>query len=470
MLARLVPVILAVAVLAGCRRTNRELRDYVDAHAEASGLSGAFLVAKKGIVYYRAGFGLADREHDVPNRADTPFLLGPLTRTLTALVTLRLLARAELRSEGQMKDYLVELPGSPITVTQLLVHESGLAADLTVPAAEGRELPPDVAKVNHDVYGSSELTRLVGARPRVGPPGTYAESSDGYIVLGTLLERVSGKSYAALLHDELAVPLGLRHTGFSPRAELVPGRAEGYEESFAGWQRAPERARTSASGAWSSVDDLYRLDRALRGKRFLDAATKQLMWKQGNSPEAYGWRSVVDVGGKPGARRLEAGGKSPGFESLWVRTLDDDITVILLVNAPATGVRLDDLADDLVALVRGQPVRHPARRSAARDLAAEIRRVGAAQAIADFAHRDLGRDEHELIRLGAYYALVDPAAALAILELTAARFPASVAALEALGSAYLLVDRRAEATRLFRRVLILQPRHALAKQVVDKLR
>ena len=231
---------------------------YLVGLAAAGKFSGAVLVARRGQVLIDAGYGLADRATRTANGPGTIFQVGSVTKQFTAMAIAILAGEGRLRLDGRVCAYL---PGCPpawrlVTVAELLTHTSGIA-DWSSWRLAG-PLPGEAANPLTAIVAQAER------EPLASNPGTRAAySNPGYVVLGDIIEHVSGMSYPAFLSARIFAPLGMIRTGVYRGGPAEPGHALGY---LSGGTVAPAilTAWSTAAGAiYSTTGDLDRWDQAL---------------------------------------------------------------------------------------------------------------------------------------------------------------------------------------------------------------
>ena len=315
-------------------------------------LSGAVLVAERGKILFRGGFGFSDRELRVPVAPEHRFLIGSLTKAFTATLVLQEVARGRIALDTPVVRYWPEFPdpsGRSITIRHLLTHRSGLKH---WGAVEG--FLDSQARLRHD---PADVVRLYASKGLSFAPGaeeTY--SSIGYMALGVVLEKVTGQPYATLLTERVFSPLGMRSSSLDDRITILPGRAKSYRYSFleADYENAEYRDPSttwSTGGILSTVDDLLRWDQALNTTALLPDSLRSLVFDRREGEAWYGWR-IRDVA--PGVRAFWHVGLETGFRSQIVRVPSRGQTVIVLGN-------LRDLDTDgisrriLAVLDGGQP-------------------------------------------------------------------------------------------------------------------
>lgn len=315
------------------------------------GFSGAVLVVEGGVRVHAAGYGRTDPQSERATTTETVFDVGSLSKQFTAAAVLKLEERGRLSVDDPIGDHLpgVSTDKRDVTIHQLLTHTSGLPAF-------------------HDTAGDYQaMTReeaeraILGADLRFAPGEDWAYSNSGYTLLAAIVERVSGRPFAAFLADELFGPAGLERTGlpFEARFEDRPV-AHGYrgsEDLGSPTSRADTDelwALIGNGGVLCSLDDLARWDRALREGTVLSHGSVERLF----SPHArvreglhYGYGWYVEEGDE-GETVLRHGGASDfGFAARWRRHVQRDLFVVVLVNRQPPGMDVSFAADAVRAAV-----------------------------------------------------------------------------------------------------------------------
>jgi CubicO group peptidase (beta-lactamase class C family) len=323
------------------------------------GFSGGVLVVSQGQVVLCQGYGLADRARGIPFRADTAFDIGSVTKQFTAAAILKLETLGKLRIEEPINKYLAAVPADKdaITVQHLLTHTAGLRRD-----GGGRER----------VVSRDDVVAQILASKLISEPGKkYGYSNDGYTLLAAVIEKASGQTFQSFLRQQIFDPLGMAKTGFYGDA----GRWEKETVARSYTETAPEVnpldwpltwAATGNGHVISTLPDMARWERELRGGDFLSADAKRKMFAphvdvEGPLRYGYGWFVRVSAQGKklcyhPGFYR--------SFGTEYRRYIDDDITTIVASNQGylgGTGQQVA-LADPVARLAHGkdQPLPPPA--------------------------------------------------------------------------------------------------------------
>jgi D-alanyl-D-alanine carboxypeptidase len=318
---------------------------------------GAVLVLKDGELVLRAGYGMANLELAVEIEPDTVFEIGSMTKQFTASCVLLLAERGRLRLSDEIGHYLPDYPaqGHKITLQHLLTHTSGLPnyTDLAEwEARESEDLEPD------------EVMAFFKDKPLEFAPGErWLYSSSGYILLGHVIERVSGRSYERFVTDEIFTALGMTSTRVGSMHDVIGRRASGYQKDGHRYVNARYASLTqaySSASLVSTVDDLGRWDRALDGEVLLKRASLDRMFtparlSSGRSTRyACGWW-IAQLGGR---QVIAHGGGTNGFASVLLRIPQEHLVVVILSNNPAHDPSPCLMAVRIAARLLGLP-EHP---------------------------------------------------------------------------------------------------------------
>jgi CubicO group peptidase (beta-lactamase class C family) len=353
-------LIVACALLFSClasgqkvtdSRGARQLETYLKPFVETGNFTGAVLVVRKGKVLFRHAYGMANYELRVPNSPATRFHIASVSKPFTAMAVLQLEEQGRLSVGDSVARFVPDFPnGDRIKLEHLLTHTSGIpnVNDL-----------PDYDTFARSPHTIEQLVSKFSSLPLDFQPGSnYRYSNSNYNLLALILEKVSGESYGDYVRKHILDPAGMQNTGHDGEAlRLIPLVASGYEpagiNSYEKAQYLDWSNKTGNGSLYSTVDDLYRFERALNTDTLLKAATRQKYFVEGRG-NRYGWFNR-----KRGARRvMSSNGRSPGFTAQLDRFPDDDVTVIVLSNSYAT-VSQDPIAAGLAAIVFGEPPDKP---------------------------------------------------------------------------------------------------------------
>ena len=289
------------------------LRKNLDEAVAADRFSGAALVAKNGKTVFAQAYGSADREKKTANTLKTRFRLGSMNKMFTATATLQLVQSGKLDLKAPFGNYLTDYPNkdvaSKVTIEQLLSHTGGT----------GDIFGPEFDKNRLELKTLQDYVKLYGTRAPEFAPGTrWQYSNYGFLLLGVLIEKVSGQSYYDYVRDHIFKPAGMTGTASEPEDQLVADRSIGYTKFGGGGLRPntdtlPYRG-TSAGGGYSTVEDLLKFANALQTHKLLNAQyTEMLTTGKVDTPMggkyAYGFQDAMTNG----ARCFGHGGGAPGM-------------------------------------------------------------------------------------------------------------------------------------------------------------
>lgn len=288
---------------------------FVRARADADSFSGAVLVAHNGAPLFRAAYGLADRDKRLPVTPETRFNLGSIDKLMTRIAIWQLVAAGKLQLDVSVGTYLPDYPNrnvrEQVTARQLYQMRSGIGDFFN---AEFLRRHDQIRTV--DDY----LSLFANDSLHFAPGSAMLYSNGGYIVLGKLIEKLSGQSYYDYVLANITGPAGMRDTRHYMQDEHVANRATGYTA-----MRGPLAPNTAylagrgspAGGGYSTVDDFLRLDLALRGGALL--------------PGAYA-DSILPRGFRSGASDpINYGGGGPGTNTQYA-AYPDGWTIIVFSN------------------------------------------------------------------------------------------------------------------------------------------
>jgi CubicO group peptidase (beta-lactamase class C family) len=291
----------------------------------------AVLVLRGNATLLARGYGSADLASARTVDASSIFRVGSITKQFTAAMVLQLVAAGKIRIDDSLHRFLPELGGPTrnATIHQLLTHTSGIPnyTELGWFRSRGRSAIP-----------RAEMIRLLDAEPLRFPHGAqWAYNNSAYYLLGAVIERVTGESYASQLRRAIVTPLALRHTGYCDSTDGVAATVTGYDlEGDAFDAVAPmDMANPFTAGALcSSAGDLATWMTALLAGRVVpDSLVRRMLTPvQVDGRRAqYGYgMELSELGGQ---RRIGHGGSLPGFDSYVAHYPDAKLTVVVLTNS-----------------------------------------------------------------------------------------------------------------------------------------
>ena len=310
------------------------------------------LVYKDGKILYRKAFGMANLELDVPMKPENVFELGSITKQFTAVSILMLMEQGKLNLDDEITKYLPEYPtnGKKITIRNLLNHTSGIKSYTDLPSFR------ETARTDQS---PKEIIAVFKDEPMDFDPGEkWYYNNSGYIVLGYIIEEVSGKSYADFISDNIFVPLEMNNSYYGSKSNLIKKRASGYMPIEGGYKNADYLSMTlpyAAGSLMSCVDDMLLWHKAVHNNTLISAESKTKAFTSGSlnngkpTHYGYGWQ-VSEING---TESIEHGGGIFGYVTQGVYVPSENVYVILLTNT--NGISPQDPAVKMAALAIGKP-------------------------------------------------------------------------------------------------------------------
>jgi len=324
------------------------LETFVREEATADRFSGAVLVAKDGEVLFTKAYGLADREREIPNTVQTRFRIGSMNKMFTAVAILQLVEAGEVELTAPLGTYLTDYPNrgvaTEVTIHHLLTHTGG-TGDIFGPEFEAHREELRTLDDYVELYGERGTEFESGSR--------WVYSNYGFILLGAVIEAVTGQSYYDYVHEHIYEPAGMTGTGSVPEDQAVPDRAIGYMDPSGGTEWHPNTDTlpyrgTSAGGGYSTVEDFALFADALLNHELLSRESTELLTtgKEEIGPGisyAYGFEDHRDTEGNGWVGH---GGGAPGMNGDLRIYIRSGYVVVALANLdPPVAQRVADYLD-----------------------------------------------------------------------------------------------------------------------------
>ncbi|WP_426731799.1 serine hydrolase domain-containing protein [Myxococcus faecalis] len=326
-------VILGVLLAAGPALAQGALRERIDAFVQAEqkrqGVVGlAVGVVHQGRVVLAKGYGSADLEHRVPVGTDTLFQSGSVGKMFTAMAVMAQVEAGKLSLSDSITQHFPDAPASwaPITVRHLLTHTSGIQ-DLEGKLDERKD------------YTDEEFARFIYTLPLEFPAGLrFSYSNSGYVLLGLLVNRITGTTYVDVLDAKVFKPAGMKTARGISEADIIPNRSSGYQlvkgaPKHQTWV-SPSLNTTGDGALYFSVKDLLAWDTAVRKRALLSEES----WREilspvrlnsgATHPYGFGWQ-LLERNGKP---LHQHGGAWQGFRANYSHYVGDSLSIIVLAN------------------------------------------------------------------------------------------------------------------------------------------
>lgn len=445
---------------------------------------GTWLIAENDKTIYKGAVGWADRTWNIPNKVDTKFGLASNVKQFVGALIMQLVEQGEIRLEGKITDYLPEYPqesGDRITIHHLLTHTSGIP---NYTLFEGQW-----AIHYFNYFSPAEYVKRFSEKALEFAPGSrFNYNNSGYYILGMIIERLTGKSFEQALADNLLTPLNISQSGCL-RKEVIPGLATSYETQYFSYQpfRFDYTGDIATGDMYSTVEDVYKWQRAFFLDQFLTAASRQKMiaahvldttrsiqrryygyglgtMKLAKGPQKDSVQVVYHTGGL-------------GYSSLIMRLPEEKHSIILLSNVfnPDVAERINwpMLYQAIINILYDEPytLPQPKLKIALRN---EIKAKGVARAIARFAELKKTslklKDEWELNDLGYFYLVrkLLPEA-IEVFKLNVQEYPKLANGYDSLGEAYEKNGNKVLAIQNYEKALALEPSLLSSRATLKRL-
>ncbi len=295
-------------------------------------LSGAVLVSQNGEVLFEKAYGFASRQLNVPNTLETKFHIASMTKMFIAMAALILYEQGRIKLDEKPATYLPELAvlDKDITLHHLLSHTAGLQDIYEVP-----DLLFEMQKLKHE---NGDLLSYLAKLPQLFRPGDgWSYSSTGFILMGYIMEKVTGLPFGELMKRYVLAPLSMTNTGLDLPRLINPGRAYGHavengevvnadNDRLSIFEEAPGEL-------YSTVQDLNKWGNALYACPLVSPQTLQLMFTPHGQGTAWGSFWQYGYGCFLGSGFRMHGGVTQGFRSLIRQYPAQKVSIIVLLNS-----------------------------------------------------------------------------------------------------------------------------------------
>ena len=346
MISRFIAIFL-VAGVSLAQNVNSRMDQITQSYVSNKQFMGSVLAAQGNEVLLSKGYGSANLEWEIPNTPSTKFRLGSVTKQFTAASILLLEERGKLRVDDLVMKHLSDAPAAweKITIFHLLTHTSGIPNFTSF---------PDYRSTEAFATTPEKLVARFRDKPLEFAPGERMNySNSGYVLLGYLIERISGESYASFVQKNIFTPLGMKDSGYDSNSAVITRRAAGYEPGPNGPINAGfiHMSIPHAAGAlYSTTEDLLRWEQGLFGGKVVSAASLQKMTTPFKNDYAFG----LTVRTEKGRKVISHGGGIEGFSTSLIYYPDDKLTIAVLGNL--NGSAPDQIATQLASLAHGETV------------------------------------------------------------------------------------------------------------------
>lgn len=467
------PVTAATTQDANATPSGKTIGALVKRYAELDLFSGTVLVADHGKIIHASAYGEANKDHRIPNGLGTSYNIGSIGKTFTGVAIMQLAEAGKLRLDDKLSRFLPEFPfpeKDTITIQQLLNHSSGLGDYM-----EHEDYPRKMAGIQSI---ADILPLIYTQKPQFAAGERFGYSNSGMVILGAIIEKLSGLSYPDYLQRHIFAPSGMTESRLAQEDDVLPNRSIGYVLT-------PNRGRTSNvrsimpasadGGLHTTAPDLLRFDQALYGSRLLNHNSQERMFAAVGPAPFYGsgW-FTKSIGGH---RAVGHGGGAPGINAEFRRYPDDRYTLIVLSNYDMGAT---PLAEEIEKLLFNLPYALPTQVDADFAHAQQFADSGQVAAALPILDRLAGSDTPHVpsLYLSARLRIVGktdvekalPALARYVELAGGDAQPSISAAWWRMGNAHELLGNSADAMKCYEKALSLDPNNEDAQVALTKLR
>jgi len=353
---KFIPALILLFICVSCKTVpltaqeiTAKIDEVMDKYVELDLFSGTVLVAKDGNILYAKAFGEADKDFYVKNTLETKFNIGSIGKIFTGTAIMQLAESGKLDVMDPVNKYLPDFPfGEKILIHHLLTHTSGTFNYFA---------HPDFSNKFYTIRSVGDALPLIYDQKLLfdTPGEKFSYSNSGIVILGAVIEQVSGMSYPGYLRENILEPTEMHDTGINYLEEVVENRAAGYDKLITGeFKRNIFRVppANADGGIETTVLDLLKFDQALYGTSLLNEESKQKMWTPLLDDYAYCW----EIRNEYDNFITSHGGGAPGVNAAFRRYTTDRYTLVILSNY---GGGANPVARTVEAIIFGQEYAMP---------------------------------------------------------------------------------------------------------------
>jgi CubicO group peptidase (beta-lactamase class C family) len=460
-------------LVASAQTKTARLESLMRTYHDYNMFDGAVLVAENGKIIYKNAFGLANREWNIKNTPDTKFMIGSVSKPLTAVLMLIQVQKGLVDLDKSLATYLPEFsqkPAGQVTIRQLLSHTSGMPNyDIT------KDFFP---RVSRQYFERDDYMKLYMDSALSFTPGSkYNYSSWGYFTLGHIIEKVTGKSYAQAMKDDIYDKLGMANSGSYYHTQIVNRRATGYDYIPGGYTSSDFRDQSNTMGTgdiYSTVEDLFKFHLGIQNNQVLNKELTAAMLKPGIKPADYGFGWFNKNFKYTITDSVTANfhlGMTEGFISFLIRIPSSNSFVVILCNSSPTD--FFGIAKNLVATLYNRKVniKQPVHKAIEKLIADK----GARAAVNEYAKMKADTGHYYIDWISMNFIVEQLLTlkrlddALIIAEHNASEFPDKDLVMVTMGNVYLKLNRKEEAITAYKKALAIYPGYEEAKSRLREL-
>jgi len=448
-----------------------KIDEIVKMYSDNAGFNGSVLVAHQGQVIYKKGFGMANMEWKIANEPNTKFRIASVTKPFTAMLIMQLVAEKKLDLHKPIGVYLKDYPkttGNQITIHHLLTHTSGLVRSIETDKKQFHN-PKELV----DLFEDEPLQFTTGEK--------FDYSNAGYILLGSILETVTNKSYKELLEENIFKPLNMKNSGYYRHRALLENRSSGYINNFIDYNNANYMDFSnpfSAGAIYSTVEDMFLFDQALYSEKILPKKYLELALTKHTPADFGGYYGYgLEIVEKPIGNTKDMietighSGSLPGYCAIYTSIPSSQSAIIFLNNTRRA--YLNTMTTAITGILYDKTYDLP-KKSISKLLMDKIEKEGINRAIQVFnkfkkdenyyvKEEELNIVSYKLMQSGNYES------AVAVLKLGISYFPNAFNLYDSYGEILLKLGNKDKAIENYKKSLELNPNNKNGMRVLKKL-
>jgi CubicO group peptidase (beta-lactamase class C family) len=328
---------------------DKKIEEFMQHLHKVSGFNGNVLVAKKGKIVYEGSFGWANHLTRDSLKLGSQFELASVTKTMTGTAIMQLWEKRKIKLDQDVRDFFPNFPYEGVTIRLLLTHRSGMMNYVYFVDGIYRSQHLNQKKGLTNTEVMDMIAKYKPARFNK-PNVSFLYNNSNFMVLGAIIEKVTGMSYADYMKENIFKPAGMTHTAVYSKAvyDKIPADVVGHDRNS--WKYSVAQnfldGPVGDKGIYSTVGDLFIFDQALKAGRLIKQATQDSAYTahnpmiRGHFSYGYGWRIFES----PGQQVIYHTGWWHGFRHIFLRDMKNDVTIVLLGNVVnGSLLHLDDL-------------------------------------------------------------------------------------------------------------------------------
>jgi CubicO group peptidase (beta-lactamase class C family) len=452
---------------------KEKLSEVMKTYHKNNMFDGAVLVAENGKIIYKDAYGLANREWNIPNTTDTKFMIGSVSKPITATLMLILVQKGQVHLDKTIEDYLPEFknkPAAKVTIKQLLSHTSGMPNYDII-----KDFFP---RISRQSFSREDYLKIYKDSALAFEPGTrYMYSSWGYFTLGHIIEKVTGKSYEQAMKDEIFDKIKMHSSGSYLHTQIVSKRASGYDYGFGNFLSADFRDQSNTMGTgdiYTTVEDLFKFHIALTNNTLLNKELTKEMFTPGIRPARYGYGWFNQDFKYTQTDSITTNyhlGTTEGFNAFMLRIPETNSLVVLLCNSANTDYL--GIIRSLLKVLHNKPV--VLKKPVHKEMEKIIGLANVEHAVIEFKKMKIDTEHYYVDWVQMYYLgerllnLKRYEDARIIAENNALEFPDKDLIALSLANIYLALNRKEEAIKFYKKTIQLNSINDEAKNRLKEL-